>query len=180
MVTMGRLNLTMGKLIFNYENCTGCRACELACSFHKEGVFAPSKSRIKIVRIDEEGLDIPIGCEQCEHAPCITACPTRALRRNSETNAIILNPDFCIGCKQCMVICPFGAIHYNENRQIFYKCDLCDGAPECVKWCVTGGIEYHQEIEDFSRRKSANRIQHFLLNLPKSTRSIATVGGNKK
>ena len=45
----------MGKLIFNYENCTGCRACELACSFYKEGVFAPSKSRIKIVRIDEEG-----------------------------------------------------------------------------------------------------------------------------
>ena len=45
----------MGRLTFNYEKCTGCRACELACSFHKEGVFAPSKSRIKIVRIDEEG-----------------------------------------------------------------------------------------------------------------------------
>lgn len=180
MVYMGRLSISMGKLIFNYEKCTGCRACELACSFHKEGVFAPSKSRIKIVRIDEEGLDIPIGCEQCDSAPCITACPTRALSRNSGTNAIDLKSDFCIGCKQCMVICPFGAIHYNEEREIFYKCDLCDGSPECVKWCVTGGIEYHEGIEEFSRRKSADRIQHLLLNLPKSTRSIATGGGNKE
>ena len=124
----------MGKLIFNYEKCTGCRACELACSFHKEGVFAPSKSRIKIVRIDEEGLDIPIGCEQCDNAPCITACPTRALSRNSETNAIVLNPDFCIGCKQCMVICPFGAIHFSTDGDII-SCDLCGGDPVCVKYC---------------------------------------------
>jgi len=124
MVYMGRLNITMGKLIFNYEKCTGCRACELACSFHKEGFFAPSKSRIKIVRIDEEGLDIPIGCEHCDNAPCITACPTRALSRDSETNAIVLNSDFCIGCKQCMVVCPFGAIHFNEKRKINLRADI--------------------------------------------------------
>ena len=79
-----------------------------------------------------------------------------------------------------MVICPFGAIHYNENRKIFYKCDLCDGSPECVKWCVTGGINYHEEIEEFTRNKSADRIQQFLLNLPKSTRTITNGGGKKE
>jgi Fe-S-cluster-containing hydrogenase component 2 len=170
----------MGKLIFNYEMCTGCRACELACSFLKEGTFSPSNSRIRIVRIDEEGLDIPIGCEHCDDAPCITACPTRALSIDSETQAVVLNPDFCIGCKQCMVICPFGAIHYDDKRKIFYKCDLCDGTPECVKWCVTGGIEYYVSIEDFARSRGMDRIKRLSWNLSKSTHSTTTGGRPEK
>jgi carbon-monoxide dehydrogenase iron sulfur subunit len=170
----------MGKLIFNYENCTGCRACELACSFHKEGVFAPSKSRIKVVRIDEEGIDIPIGCEQCDDAPCITICPTKALSRDLETDAVLLNMDKCIGCKQCMVVCPFGAISYNKIKKTFYKCDLCDGDPECVKWCLTGAIEYHEDIKEFPKRKTVARVKHFLRNIPKPAEPLTVEGGSGK
>jgi Fe-S-cluster-containing hydrogenase component 2 len=155
----------MGKLVFNHENCTGCRACELACSFRKEGVFSPSKSRIKVVRVDERGIDIPMGCEHCDDAPCIAVCAVKALKRDPETDAVLLDREICIGCKQCMVICPFTAILYDTEDKRFYKCDLCDGDPECVKWCLTGGVEYHECLEEFPKRKTGQRVKRFLRNV---------------
>jgi Fe-S-cluster-containing hydrogenase component 2 len=150
----------MKTLIFNTELCTGCRACELACSFHCEGVFAPSKSRIRIVKMDEEGIDVPTGCEQCEDAVCMAVCPVKALKRDEKTGAVLLDGDVCIGCKECLVVCPFGAIHFDPDKRIFYKCDLCNGDPECVKWCFTGGIEYAEDTEKYvqsKRRKQAGK-----------------------
>jgi Fe-S-cluster-containing hydrogenase component 2 len=81
----------MGKLLFNPELCTGCRACELACSFFCEGIFSPSKSRIRVVRIDEEGIDVPVGCEHCDSAVCMLVCPVKAMVEDRATGAIILN-----------------------------------------------------------------------------------------
>ncbi len=149
----------MPKLTFISENCTGCRACELACSFHCEGLFSPSKSRIRVVRIDEEGIDVPVGCEHCDSAVCMLVCPVKAITEDSSTGAVILNPDVCIGCKQCLAVCPFGAIHYNEEKRQFYKCDLCAGEPECVKWCETGAITYLSDLDDVLRVKRTNRAE---------------------
>ncbi|MHC4537507.1 MAG: 4Fe-4S dicluster domain-containing protein, partial [Planctomycetota bacterium] len=142
------------------ELCTGCRTCELACSFKHERVFAPHLARIRIVRVDEEGIDVPTGCEQCEPAACITVCPTRAIYVDSVTDGVIIDYDKCIGCKECLTACPFGAIHYNEKTNRFYKCDLCGGEPECVKWCVTGGVKYEADLDKLlvdKRAKSAER-----------------------
>ncbi len=149
----------MAKLLFNAELCTGCRACELACSFHFEGKFVPSKSRIKIVRMDEEGIDVPVGCEHCDDAVCMLVCPVKALTLDNDTGAVILNTEICIGCKECLVVCPFGAIHYDEENKVFYKCDLCNGEPECVKWCVTGAIRYYQDLDELLRGKRVIRAE---------------------
>ena len=163
----------MGRLIFDFEKCTGCRACELACSFRKDGVFAPSRSRVKVVRIDEEGLDIPIGCEHCDPAPCIAVCPTKALGRSPATDAVLLDRALCIGCKQCMVICPFGAIRFDEDSREFYKCDLCDGDPECTKWCFTGAIEHGGRMGEFPKKKVARRARRIM----RDVRRTAGSGG---
>lgn len=153
------LRIIMKKLVFNAENCTGCRACELACSFINEGFFAPSKSRIRIVRIDEDGIDVPTGCEQCDNAVCILVCPVKAISVDKNTGAVVLNPDVCIGCKQCLSVCPFGAIHYDAERKLYYKCDLCRGEPECVKWCYTGAVEYKQDLEHILRHRRTHRAK---------------------
>lgn len=124
------------------ERCTGCQACMLACSFATVGVFSFNKARIKVVKFEEDGVDIPMPCFHCERAPCLAVCPTRALYRDKETNAVVLDQNKCIGCRLCMIACPFGAIHYDGINKIVYKCDLCFGDPACVKFCETKAIIY--------------------------------------
>jgi len=143
----------------------------LACSFATEGVFSLTKSRIRVVKFEEEGVDVPMPCFHCEKAPCISVCPTRALSRDASTNAVLLDHTKCIGCRLCMIACPFGAMHYDGVRKIVYKCDLCYGDPSCVKWCETKAIVYAdpermaeakwegkaQEISIWSREVSKTR-----------------------
>jgi Fe-S-cluster-containing hydrogenase component 2 len=138
--------VSLRKLIFDPELCTGCRACELACSFINEGVFSPAKARIRVVKFDRDGIDVPVGCEHCEDAPCMIACPVRAIYRDEDTYAVTLDPELCIGCKRCLIVCPFGAIGFDEERKIFFKCDLCRGDPECVKWCFTQAVRYSDSL----------------------------------
>jgi len=146
------------KLLFDPEKCTGCRACELACSFSCEGVFAPSKSRIRVARIDEEGIDIPMGCLHCDQAPCMLLCPTRAIYFDKEIGGVLINYDKCIGCRLCVTVCPFGAIGYDSEKRLVYKCDLCGGDPECVKWCFTQAITYG-EAETLAKEKRDRRVE---------------------
>lgn len=151
----------MRKLIFDPEKCTGCRACELACSFSCEGVFSPSKSRIRVIKVDEEGIDVPIGCDHCDKAPCMLVCPTRAIDRDRGTGAVIIDVDTCIGCRLCMIACPFGVISYDAQRGLVYKCDLCRGDPECVKWCFTGALVY-TDTASTTREKRTREAMKFV------------------
>lgn len=154
----------MRKLIFSPEKCTGCRACELACSFSCDGVFSPSRSRIRVTKIDEKGIDIPSGCYHCDKAPCMEVCPVRAIYRDKRTNAVVVDVDMCIGCEVCITACPFGAINYDDQKKLVYKCDLCHGNPECVKWCFTGGIVY-TDIANITREKRTREAMKFVATL---------------
>ena len=60
-------------LLIDPGKCTGCRQCEMACSFEKEGAFNPSKSRIRIFDLHEKGRFVPYTCTQCDQAWCIHA-----------------------------------------------------------------------------------------------------------
>lgn len=116
------------------NTCTGCRTCELACSFRHERIFNPEKSRIRVVRT-EYGISYPVVCHQCSRPPCIEACPTRAITKNSENGLVSIDESLCIGCGLCIEKCPFGAIALHPNKKVAIKCDLCGGDPSCVKSC---------------------------------------------
>ena len=120
------------------EKCIGCRTCEVACTVsHQEFVAANDfMPRIRVVKGDS--YTTAVGCHQCEDAPCANVCPTGAIQRSD--GAWLVEQARCIGCKSCMVACPFGAmqVRLEGNRAQALKCDLCahrEGGPACVEAC---------------------------------------------
>lgn len=129
-------------LVVQPEKCTGCRTCELTCSFIKTGEFNPDFARISVLAYDKIGLAVPMVCQQCGIAACMLICPVGAITKNTATGAMEVNDSKCIGCKMCTMACPFGAIHYHAVSNIVSKCDLCFGDPACVKLCPSGAISF--------------------------------------
>lgn len=130
------------QLIVDYTKCTGCRICELACSAKHEGKFQPSLARLRIVKYDSIGIDIPNVCPPCEEAPCIEVCPVYAMRRDPVTKIVYVDHDKCILCKSCIGACVNGVIRLDTHEMKIIKCNHCEGDPECVKVCPTGAIQY--------------------------------------
>ncbi len=148
-------------LSIDISKCTGCRACEYACSFVHTGAFNRWDSRITISHFLEDFIFIPSVCTQCEEAYCVKVCPTGALSKNFETGVVEFDPNRCIVCKQCIMACPWGSIKLNHAGKEIIKCDLCGGDPECVKVCQAKALEY-VEVEDMvldKRFRSATKLK---------------------
>ena len=164
-----------GKTILcRIDRCLGCRNCEIACAVaHSQsqnilGAVTESprpRARVKVERAGTHGL--PIQCRHCENAPCITVCPTEAMHRASEESPVTIDEKRCIGCKLCMVVCPFGVIETSADGKAVVKCDQCaerveaGQPPACVAACLTHALQF-VDIGEHSRRKrkaAAERIQ---------------------
>jgi Fe-S-cluster-containing dehydrogenase component len=133
-------------LVFSKKDCMGCHACEVACKQEHALAVGP-----RLVRVLEKSPDfIPIYCHHCAKAPCQTACPVEAISRN-EQGIVLIDDDRCIGCRECVEACPFGAMQFEEHREIAVKCDLClhrlaeNKQPACMSVCPTGCIRFGVE-----------------------------------
>ena len=124
------------------QKCTGCRSCTITCSVIQEQVANPVLGRIQVARFEADGVHIPIVCQQCEDAPCVEVCPMEALIRDAGSNVISIDYERCIGCRYCVLVCPFGAMLIDPKTQKVFKCNHCDGDPVCVKVCYTQAIQY--------------------------------------
>jgi carbon-monoxide dehydrogenase iron sulfur subunit len=129
-------------LVVDHEKCTGCRLCEMVCSVKHTGMSNPIRSRIHVIKWPTEGFELPMLCQQCEEAPCIAVCPKDALSRDPILGRVTLNYDLCIGCKMCMIACPFGGMGFDIVARQVVKCDLCDGDPTCVRFCDSGALQF--------------------------------------
>ena len=129
-------------LLITPELCTSCLQCEMACSFEHEGVFNPSKSRIKVFEFEHGRRAVPYTCTQCAEAWCMHACPVEAIIKNAETGAMEVIDAVCVGCKVCTIACPFGTVNYDKDSGKVIKCDLCGGEPKCAEVCPTDAITY--------------------------------------
>lgn len=126
----------------DYEKCTGCQSCTITCAVKQAKIANPLFSRIQVARFEAEGVHIPLVCQQCEDAPCRRVCPVDALPRDPVTQVISVNYDRCIGCRFCVLACPFGAMLVNHQTRKVFKCDHCQGDPICVKVCHPEAIQY--------------------------------------
>ncbi len=148
-------------LTIDISRCTGCRACEYACSFVHTGAFNRWDSRITISHFLDDYIFIPSVCTQCEEAYCVNVCPTGALSKNYETGVVEFDENKCIVCKQCIMACPWGSIKLNHTGREIIKCDLCNGDPECVKVCQIKALEFI-DVEDMvmdKRFRSAAKLK---------------------
>ncbi len=129
-------------LHINPQKCTGCRQCELACSYENYATFNIALSRIKVFDFHQTGRKVPYTCTQCDEAWCLRACPVDAIRKDAATGAKVVFESTCVGCKVCTIACPFGTINYVASTGKVQKCDLCGGNPACVTACPTGALTY--------------------------------------
>jgi len=148
-------------LKIDYEKCTGCRLCELVCAVKHDHVSNPMRSRIRVIKWEAEGIYVPMACQQCADAPCVNACPVKALSMNEDLGRVEVDYDVCIGCRTCVSVCPFGGMQYISADKRVVKCDLCDGDPQCVRFCEVKALEF-VDVDDVSldlKRQAAIRLQ---------------------
>ncbi|HDN84559.1 MAG TPA: 4Fe-4S dicluster domain-containing protein [Candidatus Aerophobetes bacterium] len=172
-----------GMLIISADRCLGCRSCELACAVEhsqsKDLIKAIDEDLLPQYRVEVEmmeDLTVPLQCRHCEDAPCVAICPTHALEKVSPDSPVSLKEDLCIGCKWCIMVCPFGVIKLRRDGKAVVKCDLCQERrergkqPACVEACPTGALEFI-EIEKITKQKR----KEFLVSLVKSEKEAERV-----
>ena len=172
------------------SRCIGCRRCVSACVAENNQSRDPQVQWIRVLSMDKEGgvdfsesdpyyspeevpeegrFYVPVQCQQCRNAPCTKVCPTGATW-TEEDGIVVIDYDWCIGCRYCMAACPYGARHFNWgepsipedelNPDMHYlgnrprlkgvveKCTFCiqrtrEGRyPACVEVCPVGARKF--------------------------------------
>ncbi len=140
----GSPKLTMTDRCFiktNFDLCTGCCLCQLACSMRLLGGYNPHRALLKIEHARENLYHFPTVCNQCANPYCATVCPVQAISRDPATGAMVVDHEQCVACNLCHRYCPIGVVGVDVDLKKSVKCDLCGGAPRCVTACPTGALQ---------------------------------------
>lgn len=152
------------------DKCIGCGRCVEACKeendvprepfyfrtwveryvFDAEGevtVDSPEGGARGFPPADEDGevlraFFVPKLCNQCDNPPCVQVCPVGATFI-TEDGVILVDTDYCIGCRYCIQACPYGARYLDPRTKTADKCTFCyhritkGQLPACVEVCPT-------------------------------------------
>jgi len=155
-----------GFIIIDPERCVACRTCELQCATEhsktKELIKAICEKPLPQTSIKVDSVDalaIPLQCRHCEDAPCVKICPTKATVRSDKEAPVLIKQERCVGCKWCVLVCPFGVIRMGRGGKAVTKCDLCierlnkDELPACVVGCPTKALQFKSAKEAGKEKK---------------------------
>ena len=132
-------------MIFDQNKCVGCTDCEIAC--RKVNLVPKGQMRLFIQdKTDPLNLKekryVRVSCQQCEDAPCVNVCPTKACHKDEKTGITTMNTDDCIACKYCIVAWPYDVRFINHETRAAESCNFCldtnlkDGhEPACIEAC---------------------------------------------
>ncbi|TCW18094.1 glutamate synthase small subunit-like protein [Raoultella sp. BIGb0138] len=156
-------------IISDSRQCIGCKACEVACVMahnDEQHVLTPQRFLPRISVIKHEHQRNAITCRHCESAPCARSCPNGAISQLNDR--VLVHQEKCIGCKSCMVACPFGVMQIvlapaaaGKVKATAHKCDLCSGraeGPACVQHCPAQALQLATE-ETLSTMTKQRRLR---------------------
>ncbi len=139
----------MKEVLVDVERCLGCRSCEIACAVQHSrsrdlfsAIREPDRPRRR-VHVEAGVRSFPLQCRHCQDAPCVDACMTGAMHFEAD-GRVVNDPDRCVGCWMCLMVCPFGAITTQQQPRLALKCDRCPDLtePACVSACPTGALTF--------------------------------------
>jgi len=124
-------------VLFGYaldlSRCVGCRRCVYACVHENNQSRDPQIQWIRVLRMDksrgieltesdpyyapeqvpeEDAFYMPVACQHCSNPPCVRVCPVEATWQEPD-GIVVIDYDWCLGCRCCMAACPYGARHFN-------------------------------------------------------------------
>ena len=164
-------------ILVDIEKCLACKSCEIACAVAhskskvlQEATQELPKPQSRVTVQAAEEFAVPLQCRHCEDAPCIAVCPTAAIHRQETDGPVLIEQEKCIGCKYCLVVCPFGVIELSRDGKAIVKCDLCferakaGQEPACVEACPTKALKLGSEKD-----LAADKRRHAARDLVSST-----------
>jgi Fe-S-cluster-containing dehydrogenase component len=129
-------------LVVDLDRCSGCQSCIVACKF--ENNVTLGNYWCDVINVDPAGAHpdiemywLPIQCQQCSDAPCVSICPTGASYRDQDNGVVLINKEECLGCKTCIGTggCPYSTPEgdvrpsvrwFNAEEKVMEKCTLCN------------------------------------------------------
>jgi Fe-S-cluster-containing dehydrogenase component len=167
--------------------CIGCRKCEWACqgahdleqdtfeNYQNDSTMdvmrRPSHDNITVVNKYKDGKNVKIQCMHCDYPACVSACIVGAITKK-ENGAVIWDTEKCIGCRYCMVACPFQIPAFEYHKALdpkIVKCDFCidrtlEGKlPACVNICPVEALTYgsREELIIEAKRRIKNHPEKY-------------------
>jgi formate dehydrogenase iron-sulfur subunit len=154
-------------VLVDLTRCIGCRACENACRVRAgfgplptaaigygagEGKLSFHTRTFIDFRNGDTKPKQPVKrqCMHCLEPACVSVCPVAALEKTA-AGPVIYHENICIGCRYCILACPFSVPKYEWDNALMPrvgKCDFCadrqakDQSPACVATCPTGALKF--------------------------------------
>jgi len=151
------------------SNCTGCKACQVACKdknnlpvgvrwrrvFQYEGGDWMEQNG-QMVASNVYAYAVSAACMHCQNPVCVQVCPAAAISKR-EDGIVLIDQDKCIGCRYCSWACPYGAPQFNEDMGVMSKCNMCydlvdkGERPACVEACPSRAMDFGT-LEDMQKQ----------------------------
>src|SRR3974390_3112408 len=143
-------------ILYDATLCIGCKACESACAEHhglpyNDAIAAESKQsdhKFTVV-LNHDDKFMRRLCMNCQDPTCASVCPVAAFHK-SALGPVVYEPSRCIGCRYCMMACPFSVPKYEWGKALplVRKCDMCAERLEkglqtaCAEACPSGATKF--------------------------------------
>jgi tetrathionate reductase subunit B len=191
-------------MVIDLDRCLGCKTCAVACKSENGVRLGGFRSHVmeketgKYPEVTRNFL--PRLCNHCENPPCQKVCPVGATYKR-EDGLVDINKNKCIGCRYCMVACPYGARYFNPRRdsneaQLFPariygtvdKCNFCTHrvdnsvVPACVNACLANARIFGDVNDPESEIGKAKNSEQLVSLLPEfdTNPSVFYKGGHPK